>query len=253
VVGADVHRVALQHRLENADDFFGPFVRRAVGLPQLPRVQIHQALGVQRGGVEIVRVYLDHIGHRVRVIDRQGFQVGFRVVRVALHQRIDVGALVGRRVGGERFRALRFFIGRELALGIDIEVDVGSECERDTPVRHRRRRVELGGAAERSDRFVVIETVDERQSLIEELLRVGTFGRDRMMKAAHTRHERRLLWLADTMAMLLRSCRRESAEKEKGCHLALPFQTSDFRAQIECRFRDFKNSLKSEINLKSEL
>ena len=56
---------------------------------------------------------------------------------------------------------LRLVVGRLLALRIDVEVDVRSERQRDAPVRHRRRRVELGGARKRTDRLVVIEAVDE--------------------------------------------------------------------------------------------
>ena len=93
--------------------------------------------------------------------------------------------------GGQRLRPLRFVVRRLLAVGVDVEVDVRSERQRDAPVRHRRRGIELGGPAERADRLVVIERVDERQALIEELLRLGAFRGDRMVQPAEARRQRR--------------------------------------------------------------
>ena len=78
VIGAEVIRIACEHRLEHGDDLVGAFGGLAVERPELPRAEVHQALGVQRGGVEIVRVSARQIAHRVGVLARQRRAVGLR-------------------------------------------------------------------------------------------------------------------------------------------------------------------------------
>ena len=53
VIGADVVGVAAQHAFQNRDDRLRPLGRFAVQAPQLPWPQVHRALGVQHGGIEI--------------------------------------------------------------------------------------------------------------------------------------------------------------------------------------------------------
>ena len=67
MVGADVKGIAAQHGFENRDERFCALLRLAVVRPELPRVQIHQALGVQRGRVEIVWILARQIAHGVSV------------------------------------------------------------------------------------------------------------------------------------------------------------------------------------------
>src|ERR1700730_12322644 len=59
-----------------------------------------------------------------------------------------------------------------------------------TPVRHGQPGIEFGGMLKRARRLVVIESVDEPQTLIEELLRLRIFGGDRMVKIAQSGHQR---------------------------------------------------------------
>jgi len=66
-------------------------------------------------------------------LHRQRLEVGLRIDRVPLDDRVDVRALVRGGAGGERLRALRFLVRRLLALRVDIEIDVGAERQRDAP------------------------------------------------------------------------------------------------------------------------
>src|SRR5206468_9814545 len=50
--------------------------------------------------------------------------------------------------------------------------------------------IELGGALKRADRLVVVEAVDERQTLIEEFLRLGAARLDRVVMVAKSGKQR---------------------------------------------------------------
>src|SRR5439155_9117456 len=103
-------------------------------------------------------------------------------------QRIDVGALRFGRILLQRDRALDRVVTSFLAYEIDRQIVIWSERQGHAPPSHRKFRVEPGRALKGSARFVVIKTVDEFQSLIEELLRLAIFGRDRMMNVAQSGH-----------------------------------------------------------------
>ena len=211
VVGAHVARAALQHRLEHVHDLQRPFGRRTVVRPELPGTQVHQALGVQRGGVEIVRIPPDEIAHRVLVLDRQRFQIRLGIVRITLDDRLDVGALCRRRRRRERQRPLRGVVRVLLPGRVDVEVDVWTERQRDAPERHRRGWIEQSGAPERADGFVVVECIHKRQALIEELLGVLALGGDRVMRVAETGHERR----GAAGGLIVRGLAGEECEQEE--------------------------------------
>ena len=55
VVGADVVGIAGEHPLEHLDDLLGALGGVALFVVELPRAEVHRALGVERGGVEVVR------------------------------------------------------------------------------------------------------------------------------------------------------------------------------------------------------
>ena len=229
MVGADVHRIALEHRLQHRDDFFRAFRRLAVARPQLPRPQIHQALCVERRGVEIVGIAFHDVAHGVLVLNRERSQICLWIVGVPLHQRLDVRALArpstrlraGGRVCQERLCALRCVVGRLLARGIDVEVDVRTERERNPPMRHRRGGVELRRAAERADRLVVVEAVDERQTLVEELLRLAALRRDGMIQFAEAGHQRGRPIRSHVGFMLLKQC--EEKKNDRHIHFSRRF------------------------------
>ena len=65
-----------------------------------------------------------------------------------------------------------------------------------SPIRHGQLGIELGGAFERARGLVVIEGVDQAQSLIEELLRLRIPGGDGMMQVSQSGHQRGRLRLS---------------------------------------------------------
>ena len=171
-------RIALHHALERGDDRVGAGFRRAVLRVEPPRPQVHQALGIQRGDVEILGKLLRQRAHRIRIrLFAHGLIAG-RIGDVSLRQRVDqallhvaAGGLPLLRFGKMRVGLLQSFRRRDV-------VDVGAERERHAPVRHRRGGVLRRGELERLERFLVVETVEQRQAFIEKLLRVGVRGLD---------------------------------------------------------------------------
>ncbi len=212
VVGAGVHRVALQDRLERRHDLGRALGRRPVRLPELPGAQVHARLGVQRRRVEIVRIPLGERFHRRVVVARELRLVGGRIGGVADREGLDVGPLVGGRGGREREglldfdpRLLQAFFRRS---GV---VVVGAEREGHAPVRHRRFRIEIRRARERPDRFFVVEAEEEHHPLIEVLLRFGARRRDRVPVRPHLGKERGGLFRGSrggAMVVLGEECRR---------------------------------------------
>ena len=99
VIRARMIRIALHHALERRDDRVGAGLRRAVLRVEPPRPQVHQALRIQRGDVEIVGKLLRQLAHRIRVrLFAHGLIAG-RIGDVALRQRVDQ-ALLDVAAGG---------------------------------------------------------------------------------------------------------------------------------------------------------
>ena len=76
------------------------------------------------------------------------------------------------------------------AIGIDVEVDVGSERERDAPICDREAGIELRRLLERFDGRLMIETVQIRHPLIEISLRLRIFRADSKMRFAEAWFDR---------------------------------------------------------------
>ena len=59
-------------------------------------MQIHDAFGVERGGIEIIRVEPCELPHGVPVVAIQHLKIRMAFTGVALGQGIDIGSLVFR-------------------------------------------------------------------------------------------------------------------------------------------------------------
>ena len=68
-------------------------------------------------------------------------------------------------------------VRRSVRVGVHGHIDIGTERERDPPVRHRQAGIELRRALERPDRRFVIEGEDQLHSLVEIRLRLSVSGR----------------------------------------------------------------------------
>ena len=196
VVGARMHGIALQDRLEHGHDLERVRPRLAVGRPELPRMEVHEALGVHRRRVEVVGVPRRERLHRRRVVARELRLVGRGGIRDVTHrQRLHVRALVLGSARGKRQRLLDLGAGLLQPIGLGrLVVVVGAERERHAPVRHRGFRIELGRALERAERLLVVEAEEQRQALVEVLLRLGARSLDRVAVRAHPAEQLRRLF-----------------------------------------------------------
>ena len=131
VVGTDVVGIGAQDGFRLRDDGFGVFGGLAVERPQLPRRQVHHALGVHGDGIGVVGILLGELAHSVAVGRGKLVVIGFGVVGKAGCQGGGVRALIGGSVGRERDGFLDRVVCSLLALGIDVEVVVGAERQRD--------------------------------------------------------------------------------------------------------------------------
>ncbi len=195
VVCADVLGIAPQHALQCADDLFRTFVWTSLLVPQLPRVQVHQAFGIERGCIQIIGILLRQFLHRAGVILLDLLVVGVFRIGVAPGHGGDIVAL---GLGGAVLQRLRFadgFEGDALAPLIDRKVVVRPDRIRHAPPRHRQLGIQFGGAAEGPLALGVIEAVAERQSLVEELLRFAVRGADLVLHLAEPGHQLRWLGL----------------------------------------------------------
>src|SRR5450755_712497 len=136
MIRADVIGITTQHRFQHGDSLFRTFGRAAVEAPEFPGVEIHQALCVECGRVEIVWVVSGELSHRVCVLRVELPQVNLGVRRVALRQSVDVSAFAFRRSWGERQRSLYRFVCSLFVRGIDVEINAWTQCQRYTPKRH---------------------------------------------------------------------------------------------------------------------
>src|SRR5439155_13331623 len=96
--------------------------------PQFPGAQIHGALGVERGGVEVVGVALGEFAHRLLVIESELFLVGLLGVGgVALGESLDVSAFVRRGGVGQGEGFLDGGVGGFELGFLGVEVVIGSD------------------------------------------------------------------------------------------------------------------------------
>ena len=100
VQGAHVRGQALQYPLQSRDNLIRPLGGRPVGRPELPGMQVHQGLSVQRLHVEILRKALGDPAHRPRVVG-EGRQGG------GAHQWLRTGVAVGQRLDQRAFDGSR--------------------------------------------------------------------------------------------------------------------------------------------------
>ena len=175
-----VARVGPQHALELGHDLAGP----GIGLPGLlvpvvPRTLVHQRLGVQRRGVEVVGIPLHDLahGHRVRRVERRAR--GRRDRRVPLRECADVGLFPRARMAEARLRLPETLVGREPRRRVHSGVHVRAVRVGHSPVAHGAVRVQPRGMGERADGLTVVEAVQQSHALVEVPLGEGDPGGDR--------------------------------------------------------------------------
>ena len=182
--------VARQYRLQPGHYLGGVALRLPCGIPEVPGLQVHQCLGVQRGGVEVVRVLRHQALHRRSVGKVQRGTILRRIFRVARGQGLNVGALARAGLVGQGPRRLQSLPGHRILCRVHGGVDVGTQHQRRTPPTHGALRVQLKGPQERALRGIVIESIGQHQTLVEPALHIWLVGGDRHLVVPQALEER---------------------------------------------------------------
>ena len=218
---ARMGRIRSHHPLQGREDLRGLWLHAAVRLPQVPRPEVHEGVGEERGGVEVVGKAQRHLAHRVRVRAVERRALGARCRRVALRERLDGCPLPRRHPVRPSQGLLDRRVGRLFPLGVGRAVVVRPLREGDAPVAHRARRIEARRLAERGLAFDVVEGVDEPQALIEVRLGLGRAGGDALVVAPEALEDHRRRgrgWPGVTVgARLARAARERDREEADDC------------------------------------
>ena len=138
--------IALEHRFERGDDFFGPGFRSSVLMPEAPGMQVHAGFGEQRGGVQVIGKVLRHLTHGVVISLGCLSAVRFRICRKTQRHGLDVGLLRRRSVAREIDSLLNGVVRFDKTFVAGRIVVVRPYGFGDAPLRHRQLGVKLGGA-----------------------------------------------------------------------------------------------------------
>ena len=87
----------------------------------------------------------------------------------------------------------------------------------DSPIGHRKFRIEFACVLKRARGFVVVERIDEAQSLIEEFLCLRVLGGNGMMKVAQAVYQRDGMNLRMRSVVLGRCGRAEQSNAQHVC------------------------------------
>ena len=187
----------------------------AVRLPEVPRPEVHQRVGEERGGVEVVGEALRHLAHGVGVRAVERGPVGRRRHRVPLRERLDDRALALRDAAGQDRGLLDGREGGLLPLGVGRAVVVRAVGQRDAPVAHRAGRIEAGRLAERAFGLDVVEGVHESQPLVEVGLGLTRGRRNGLVVAPEALQEHGWRGRVTPGLMVGRRLRRAGGESER--------------------------------------
>ena len=175
-----VARILFEHALGQIHDLGDPVIGLTIGRPVLPRPQVHHCFDVQHADVQIVREPLVHIAHGLRICLVVGLTIG-GVTGVALAEGVDQRTFFRRRCICARPRLLNKSQRRAFVVWIHRRVDIGSENQCLSPIRHGEIRIEPSRLAERTTRLRMVERVGQIHGLIDVQLRIRTVS-------AHGKH-----------------------------------------------------------------
>ena len=184
VVGAGMAGIAHQHALQHRDDLHGPVPGLAVLGPQVPRIEVHHALGVDRRRVEIVGIGLAQRLHARREVLRQLGQVGVRdrsnsAPPALRHRRARAPAPSppASRLLHQSHGLLQLRPARPAGCS-------WGRGRRRCPTAASASGIQLRSALERADRLRMVEREGQDQALVEIALRVLLRGRDGVVMVA---------------------------------------------------------------------
>jgi hypothetical protein len=173
-------------------------------------MKVHAGFGEQRSRIEVIRKLLDHFAHGVVIGLGRLPAVRLGIGRKTQRHGLDVSLLGGRSATREINRLLDSRMGRCETVVAGGIVVVGPYGLGYSPIGHGQFGVKICGALKRARCFVVVESIDLTQSLIEELLGLRVVGRYRVMQVAIALHQSRRLRLSVRRMIL---CGDHAAEK----------------------------------------
>ena len=153
-------------------------------------MQVHTGLGEQRGRVQVIGKILYHFAHSIVISLGRLPAIRLGIGGKAQHHSLNVGLLDGRSVGREIDCFLDGVVCRRETLVAGRIVVIRAYSFRDAPVGDGQLGVEIGSALKRARRLIVVEGVDQTQSLIEKLLRLLVACGYGMMQVSQPRHQR---------------------------------------------------------------
>ena len=183
VVRARVVRIPPEHGFQHRDELERVGRRRPVGAPQLPRAQVHDGIGVHRRDLWIIREPAMNVCHRRSVPAIERVRIGSRIERVARRQRVGERGFDRRSVPAEGDGLLSGVVRALQPLAFepgDITVVVQAERDAHAPPGHRCGRIQPGSFEERLLCFLVVEVVQQHQTLVEEPLGYRAGGSNRI-------------------------------------------------------------------------
>ena len=182
-------RIALQHGFQSCNNLIRAHLRRAIVMPKSPRMQIHARFRKQRSRIQVVGVVLHQLTHRVTIFFRRLLQIRLRVRWKAFRHRGNIFALARRGICRQTLRLHNFLVSLLEAVFAGGIVVVRPYRLGDAPMRHRQRGVQLRRALKRARRFIMVESVNVAQPLVEKLLRFRVHSRHRMVLLADPAHQ----------------------------------------------------------------
>ena len=188
VNGAQMIRVALESRTRESQR--SPRYPLAVCRPGATGPRDAGSCRTRRNRVAASRSSgnsLRDLPHGVTIVLGSFFQIGIWISRKALCHRLNVGLFAGRSVARQIDGLLHGVVRALETVGIGGIVIVRTNRFGDSPVRHRQFRIEFRSVLKRTRRFVMVEGVNEAQTLIEKLLRFCVVGGNGMVEISQVR------------------------------------------------------------------
>ena len=152
-------------------------------------MQGHAGFGEERGRVQVIGKLLHQVAHGVAIALGGQAMIGIGIGREAQRHRGNVSFLAGRCAGGQGAGFLDGLMRLLEAVRVGGIVVIRAYRLGDAPVGHRHFGVELCRLLERTRRFLMIEGIDQPQTLIEKFLRLGIRGGDRMAQVSQAIHQ----------------------------------------------------------------
>ena len=174
-----VVRLSRNDALESGKDARRLGLGSAVFLPVVPRHRVHLRIGVKRLHIGVIVKTVGGLLHRFGIGAVEGGAITLAVCGVSQRQRLDECLLAGGCAAGQCARLLDSGVSLPTVFLRHRRVEVGTERDRPSPVRHRKTGIQPRCFAKRANRLSVIERIQQAQSLIEEALRLWHRGRDR--------------------------------------------------------------------------